>query len=90
MSRTWSWPSRALTPNCSTVVNDLATDAELQVKVLPAVSDLLDGVSFRQMRDIETADLLGRRPVETDLESIAGYLTDRNGARHRRGRIDRL
>ena len=59
------------------LVNDLATDAELQVKVLPAVSDLLDGVSFRQMRDIETADLLGRRPVETDLESIAGYLTDR-------------
>jgi len=59
-------------------VNDLATEAELQVKVLPAVADLLDDdVSYRQMRDIEPADLLGRRPVETDLDSIAGYLTNR-------------
>ena len=56
-------------------VNDLASETDFSVKVLPPVHDLLNGVSHRVMRDIEPADLLGRHPVDTDLDSIARYLS---------------
>ncbi|AWB94004.1 polysaccharide biosynthesis protein [Aeromicrobium chenweiae] len=55
-------------------INDVAVDAELDVKVLPTVDQLLLGVHHSVVRDLEPEDLLGRRPVSTDLESIAGYL----------------
>ena len=54
----------------------LAEDAGLDIKVLPPVRDLIDGrVGLGDIRDLEVADLLGRRQVETDLDAIAGYLT---------------
>jgi len=53
-----------------------ALDAGLVVKVLPGVNDLLDGrVGIRDVRDIDLPDLLGRRQIDTDVESVAGYLT---------------
>ncbi len=56
--------------------SDAAAAINLHVKVLPAVSELLDEhVGIRDMRDIEITDLLGRRQVEVDLEAVAGYLT---------------
>lgn len=56
----------------------LADSAGLKVKVLPTVDDLLGGtVSVDDIRDINIADLLGRRQIETDLDAIAGYLTGR-------------
>jgi FlaA1/EpsC-like NDP-sugar epimerase len=58
-------------------INDLAREAELDVKVLPPVSDLLSGVHVTEVRDLEPVDLLGRRQIETDIESIAGYLADK-------------
>ncbi|MGJ9411591.1 polysaccharide biosynthesis protein [Aeromicrobium sp. CF4.19] len=65
----------------STVISrvyELARQADLDVKVLPNVHELLDGrVSLADVRDISPADLLGRHQVETDLDSIAHYLTDR-------------
>lgn len=57
-------------------LNDLGRQAGLQVKVLPAVRDLFGGgVGVGDIRDIEPCDLLGRHHIETDLASIAGYLT---------------
>jgi FlaA1/EpsC-like NDP-sugar epimerase len=54
----------------------LAESAGLAVKVLPTVGELFgDSVGLRDIRDIDMADLLGRQQVETDLDSIAGYLT---------------
>jgi FlaA1/EpsC-like NDP-sugar epimerase len=56
----------------------LAEGAGLAVKVLPTVGELFGNpVGLRDIRDINLEDLLGRRPVETDLDSIAGYLTGR-------------
>ena len=56
----------------------IADSAGLAVKVLPPVGELFgDAVGVRDIRDINLVDLLGRRPVETDLDSIAGYLTGR-------------
>lgn len=58
---------------------DVAAQAEslgLKVLVLPPVAELFGGqVSIRQIRGLELEDLLGRNPIDTDLESIAGYLT---------------
>ena len=53
----------------------LAEDAGMQVKVLPPVSELLDGrIRLGDIRDLDLADLLGRRQIETDIDAIAGYL----------------
>jgi FlaA1/EpsC-like NDP-sugar epimerase len=65
----------------SDLVRDLATAAEtagLEVKVLPPVQDLLAGtVSLNDIRPISEDDLLGRRQINTDVASIAGYLRNR-------------
>jgi len=59
-----------------TELSDLAVRSGLAVKVLPPVHELLGGnVDASDIRDITAADLLGRHEVETDLDSIAGYLT---------------
>jgi len=57
-------------------VSERAVAAGLTVKILPKMSDLLDrqGIGVRDVRDINIADLLGRRQVETNLKEIAGYL----------------
>ena len=48
----------------------------LQVKVLPALTELMDQrVGIADIRDIHVADLLGRRQIDTDIDGIAGYLT---------------
>lgn len=53
-----------------------ATAARLTVKILPGVNELLGGrVGIKDVRDINIPDLLGRRQIDTDVASIAGYLT---------------
>ena len=59
-----------------TELSELARIAGLEVKVLPPVRDLFEGqVDASDIRDVTTADLLGRHEIDTDLEAIAGYLT---------------
>lgn len=54
---------------------DLAFEADVRVKVLPGLGDLIDqGVAVSDIRDIDVADLLGRHQIDTDLDSIAHYL----------------
>ncbi|WP_344329718.1 nucleoside-diphosphate sugar epimerase/dehydratase [Aeromicrobium halocynthiae] len=61
-----------------TRIYDLARAADLEVKVLPGVHELLDGrVSHTDVRDISPLDLLGRHQVETDVSGIADFLTAR-------------
>ncbi|HYH34885.1 MAG TPA: nucleoside-diphosphate sugar epimerase/dehydratase [Nocardioides sp.] len=57
-------------------ISRLATESGLTVKVVPRFVDLLDGrVGIRDVRDIDVADLLGRRQIDTNISEIAGYLT---------------
>ncbi|MGH9121349.1 MAG: SDR family NAD(P)-dependent oxidoreductase, partial [Acidimicrobiales bacterium] len=57
-------------------ITELATDADLDVRVLPSVRELIRStVSMADIRPVTDADLLGRRVIEIDLSSIAGYLT---------------
>jgi FlaA1/EpsC-like NDP-sugar epimerase len=60
-------------------VRDLTALAEqcgLVPKVVPTVSELLSGTArIEGVRDPRISDLLGRRPVRTDVEGIAGYFS---------------
>jgi FlaA1/EpsC-like NDP-sugar epimerase len=56
----------------------LCEDAGVTLKVLPDVHDIVGGkVSARDIRDLRIEDLLGRKQVETDLESVAAMLHGR-------------
>ncbi len=56
-------------------LSDQARALGLVVQVLPGLSELFDGqVGFRDLRDINISDLLGRAPVDTDVEAVAAYL----------------
>nr|WP_141881162.1 nucleoside-diphosphate sugar epimerase/dehydratase [Homoserinimonas aerilata] len=56
-------------------ISDAADAAGLKVKVLPPLLQVLEGHSrLRDLRDISIEDLIGRHPVDTQMESIAGYL----------------
>lgn len=49
--------------------------AEVILKVLPSVRDLVGGrVSIRDVRDLRIDDFLGREPVETDLQPVGAIL----------------
>jgi FlaA1/EpsC-like NDP-sugar epimerase len=57
---------------------DLADAAGLSVKILPPVDELFSGpVTVGDIRVVSDVDLLGRHRIETDVESIAEYLTGR-------------
>ncbi len=61
-----------------TELTELATDAGLKTKVLPSLRELFDDkVGVDDIRDVTTADLLGRHEIKTDLDAIASYLTGR-------------
>ncbi|MGZ4107550.1 MAG: polysaccharide biosynthesis protein [Tumebacillaceae bacterium] len=55
----------------------ICKDTKASIKILPRVSDLVTGkVSVNMIREVHVEDLLGRDPIETDLEGIANYVTD--------------
>ncbi|MDP5183845.1 nucleoside-diphosphate sugar epimerase/dehydratase [Blastococcus sp. BMG 814] len=59
-------------------VSQRSIAAGLSVKVLPGLSELLQGrVGIRDVRDIDIADLLGRHQIDTNVTEIADYLRGR-------------
>ena len=56
-------------------IQEQAAEIGVPVKVLPSVAEMLDKpVTIRDIRDINMADILGRKPIDTDIESIAYFL----------------
>jgi FlaA1/EpsC-like NDP-sugar epimerase len=56
---------------------EVARAEKVPVKTLPGLPELISG-DFNlagQIRPVEVEDLLGREPVEVDIDSIAGYVT---------------
>jgi FlaA1/EpsC-like NDP-sugar epimerase len=48
-----------------------ATDAKVEYKMVPSLGELLQGADLgRQIRNVAVEDLLGRQPVQLDLERI--------------------
>ncbi|KAB7743350.1 NAD-dependent epimerase/dehydratase family protein [Nostocoides sp. F2B08] len=62
-------------------IQDLADRLEpvgITLVVVPPVREMIDGqVQLGQLREFNVADLLGRRPIETDLSEVAGLITGR-------------
>lgn len=59
-------------------LNTAAHAAELGVKTLPPLSALLHReIRVQDLNDLNVADLLGRIPLDTDVDSIADYLAGR-------------
>jgi dTDP-glucose 4,6-dehydratase len=49
--------------------------AGLTLVVLPPLKEMIGGhVRLEQLRKVDVADLLGRRPIKTDLDKISGYI----------------
>lgn len=47
-----------------------------KTQTIPMLEDLATGrISVTQFRDVQVEDLLGREPVELDIESISGYVS---------------
>jgi len=65
----------------SSLLRRLAEQADaagLRVYVIPTLAKLVAGeASVSDLRDISIEDLIGRTPVDTEVETIAGYITGR-------------
>jgi FlaA1/EpsC-like NDP-sugar epimerase len=52
---------------------------QIAYKTLPGIGEIIDGrVSIKALRDVNYEDLLGRSPVQLDMEEIMGYLTGKS------------
>lgn len=50
----------------------------VKTQILPMLEDLVTGkVSVNEFRDVQVEDLLGRDPVELDVDIISDYITDK-------------
>jgi FlaA1/EpsC-like NDP-sugar epimerase len=57
-------------------ISDAGEAAGLRVMVMPILQDLLEGKSrLQDVRDVAIEDLIGRNPIDTQVETVAGYLT---------------
>ncbi len=51
---------------------------QCRISIMPSVRDIMGGeASMSQLRSVEAEDLLGRDPVDLDVQSIAGYITEK-------------
>ena len=49
-----------------------------RVRTIPGIYEIIDGkVDIKKIRDVEIKDLLGRKPVEVNLNEISRYITDK-------------
>ncbi|MCY2930904.1 MAG: polysaccharide biosynthesis protein, partial [Planctomycetota bacterium] len=59
-------------------VVDLCSGTKLEFRTLPSVGDLIEGrMTVSQIRPVDIEDLLGRDPVQLDMEAIGRFVNDR-------------
>jgi FlaA1/EpsC-like NDP-sugar epimerase len=57
---------------------DICKETKCELKVLPGVYELVKGnVTAKAMKDVAVEDLLGREPVQTNMEEIYQFLADK-------------
>ncbi len=55
----------------------ICKEMKVQIKLVPSIQDVINGkVNLDQIRDVQVEDLLGREPVDVDLNEIASYVTN--------------
>lgn len=56
----------------------ICKETDCDLKILPGVYQMVDGeINIKDIRRVDVLDLLGRTPVEVDIESIMGYVKDK-------------
>ncbi len=57
---------------------ELCKESRVTFKTVPGMGELINGkVTVNAIREVEYRDLLGRKPVDLDIERIGGYLKER-------------
>lgn len=56
---------------------DICKNTSAKIKILPRVGDLVSNISVSMIREVNLEDLLGRDPVQVDLQGIANYVTSK-------------
>lgn len=57
---------------------EICKETNCKLRSLPGMYQLVNGeVSIAKLRDVEVEDLLGREPIQIDLDSILGYVKDK-------------
>lgn len=65
----------SLTKKELNLIVDQCSKTKVRTQIMPKIEDLMTGkVSVTSFRDVEVEDLLGRDPIELDLESISAKL----------------
>ena len=67
-------------PSCSAKTRkeilDICATTGCEVQTLPGIFQMVNGdVSVSKLRNVDPQDLLGREPVETNLDEIVGYIS---------------
>jgi FlaA1/EpsC-like NDP-sugar epimerase len=56
---------------------DICKNTKASIRILPRVTDFVNGrASVNAIREVRVEDLLGRDPVQVDLEGVANYVSD--------------
>lgn len=53
---------------------EACTTTGCEMKIIPTVEAMLEGVNIKQLRDVDVGDLLDRQQVRLDTSAISGYL----------------
>lgn len=57
---------------------NICKETDCTLKILPGVYQMVDGeININSIRNVDVLDLLGREPIEVDIESIMGYVKDK-------------
>lgn len=57
---------------------NICKETDCTLKILPCVYQMVDGeINVNSIRNVDVLDLLGRDPIEVDIESIMGYVKDK-------------
>ena len=57
---------------------NICKETDCNLKILPGVYQMVDGeVNVNSIRNVDVLDLLGRDPIDVDIESIMGYVKDK-------------
>ena len=57
---------------------EICTELDVRTQIVPRIEDIMIGkLSVSQFRDVEVEDLLGRDPIQLDIDSISDYITER-------------
>ena len=57
---------------------NICKETDCTLKILPGVYQMVDGeINVNSIRNVDVLDLLGRDPIEVEIESIMGYVKDK-------------